>query len=78
MHAFQQQLTVEIEFWREMIERQETPFPPESLERMKQALALAERKLLLLQPPYVSAPGENDAEADTANIEMTFGSDRRH
>jgi len=44
-----EQLIVEIEFWREMIDTQPVTFPPESIERMQQALALAEHKLALLQ-----------------------------
>ncbi len=79
MQALQQQLAVEIEFWREMIEQQDTPFPPESLERMKQALALAEHKLLLLGPVTGSSAHHHDADADPAGaIGMTRGSDRRH
>jgi hypothetical protein len=49
MDALQQQLIVEIEFWQEMIETQPVAFPPESIERMQQAMALAEHKLRLLQ-----------------------------
>lgn len=71
MNALQQQLTVEIEFWREMIEQQDVAFPPSSLERMNQALALAEHKLLLLMP-MVEDPVQQ------AEMARTFVSDRRH
>ncbi len=71
MNALQQQLTVEIEFWREMIDQQDVAFPPSSLERMKQALALAEHKLLLLMPMV-------DDPLQQAEMAHTFVSDRRH
>lgn len=71
MNALQQQLTVEIEFWRDMIEQQELSFPPASLERMKQALALAEHKLLLLMPAL-------DDSMQQAEAAQTFVSHRRH
>ena len=40
-------LRAEIIFWREMLQDGSGSLPPESLERIRQALALAEYKLLL-------------------------------
>ena len=49
MLELENNLTAEIEFWREMISHRSLTAPPESVERMQQALALAERKLLMLE-----------------------------
>ena len=49
MLELENNLTAEIEFWRELIDNRSVDAPRESLERMEQALALAERKLLLLE-----------------------------
>lgn len=56
MTTQQHQLEAEIEFWREMIQRQDRTQDSPALERMRQALALAERKLRLLEPACVDAP----------------------
>ena len=50
MLTHQNQLEAEIEFWREMIATQDRSRSERALERMQQALALAERKLQLLEP----------------------------
>ena len=49
MLGLEDNLHTEIEFWRELIEDRSPGCPPETLERMRQALALAEKKLQLLQ-----------------------------
>jgi hypothetical protein len=48
MLELESHLVAEIEFWRELIEGQNTACAEATLERMRQALALAERKLRLL------------------------------
>jgi hypothetical protein len=50
MLGLEDHLTAEIEFWRDLIDSRSPNCAPESLERMEQALALAERKLALLAP----------------------------
>jgi hypothetical protein len=47
-------LQFEIEFWREMIATSKTLQTQESLERMRQALSLAETKLLYLSPDAIN------------------------
>ncbi len=54
-------LVAEIEFWRDLIESRDETCAEATLERMQQALALAERKLMLL------TAGRNTAEADGAS-----------
>lgn len=49
MYAQESHLVAEIEFWRELIDSQTRNRSATALERMRQALALAERKLLLLE-----------------------------
>lgn len=49
MLELENNLTVEIEFWRELIDDRANDCPLETLERMQQALALAEKKLQLLR-----------------------------
>lgn len=49
MLELEENLNSEIEFWRELIEDRTGNCPRETLERMQQALALAEKKLHLLQ-----------------------------
>jgi len=39
-------LRAEIAFWRELLSECDRSVPPESIERMRQALALAERRFL--------------------------------
>ncbi len=51
MLELESHLVAEIEFWRELIEGQDTDCAEATLERMRQALALAERKLRLLARP---------------------------
>ena len=79
MQALKQQLAVEIDFWRDMIDNQPTPCPPESIERMRQALALAEHKLFLLHPEGVllnqEAPQQDHSGTES---ESEFFSSRRH
>jgi len=75
MNSLQQQLIVEIEFWREMIEQQEMPFPPASLERMKQAQALAEHKLLRLG---LCMDDLADRQSESNDMTPISGPDRRH
>lgn len=48
MSLFERQLHAEIEFWRDMIKGPTVVHSPEAQERMHQALALAEHKLLAL------------------------------
>lgn len=61
MQELENNLTAEIEFWRELIDNRSLDAPPESLERMRQALALAEHKLLLMEHATGSTliPGSN-------------------
>jgi hypothetical protein len=49
MLGLEDNLTTEIEFWRELIDDRTADCPRETLERMQQALALAEKKLQLLR-----------------------------
>ncbi len=49
MLELEDNLTTEIEFWRELIDDRNPGCPQETLERMQQALALAEKKLQLLR-----------------------------
>ena len=49
MLELEDNLTTEIEFWRELIDERTPDCPLATLERMQQALALAERKLQLLK-----------------------------
>jgi len=42
-------LRAEIAFWRELLSECDRSVPPESLERMRQALALAERRFLQIE-----------------------------
>lgn len=60
----QNQLEAEIEFWQEMIDSRERSHSGQALERMQQALALAERKLQLLEP---TAPEMNSGTGDWTN-----------
>ncbi len=53
MLGLEDHLTAEIEFWRDLIDGRTADCAPESLERMEQALALAERKLALLAPETI-------------------------
>ncbi len=55
MLGIEHHLTAEIEFWKELIDSQDDACEQATLERMKQALALAERKLLLLDPAEARA-----------------------
>jgi hypothetical protein len=52
MEMFSQKklLSAEIDFWREMIDTNERSKDHMASERMRLALALAERKLLMLEP----------------------------
>ena len=49
MLGLEDNLTTEIEFWRELIDDRTPECPQATLERMQQALALAEKKLQLLR-----------------------------
>jgi hypothetical protein len=49
MLGLEDNLTTEIEFWRELIDDRTPDCPQETLERMQLALALAEKKLHLLR-----------------------------
>lgn len=49
MLELEDNLKTEVEFWRELIEDRNPNCPLETLERMQQALALAEKKLHLLR-----------------------------
>jgi hypothetical protein len=50
-------LRAEIGFWREMLSDCDEACPPDSVERMRQALALAEHRLmLLLKAPAADGP----------------------
>ncbi len=51
-------LIAEIEFWRDLIDSRHETCPEATRERMRQALALAERKLLLL----TTGESEHDGE----------------
>ncbi len=67
------QLLAEIEFWREMIEHEKNAVSVEALERMRQALALAERKLLMLEPDWADTDSATLARLGSSRI-----SARRH
>ncbi|MEM1411378.1 MAG: hypothetical protein AAGH19_03390 [Pseudomonadota bacterium] len=49
MLGLEDNLVAEIEFWRDLIESRSTDAPTERLERMQQALALAEHKLQIVE-----------------------------
>lgn len=42
-------LNAEIEFWQELLDKNQNSLAESSVTRMRQALALAEKKLLMLQ-----------------------------
>jgi hypothetical protein len=50
-------LLAEIEFWREMIENNGSAVSAQAMERMRMALALAERKLAQNDKPRTALPG---------------------
>lgn len=58
MNTPRDQLTAEIEFWREMVANQQGENDRHAVERMRQALALAEHKLRLLDPGSCPEPIE--------------------
>lgn len=51
-------LRSEIGFWRELIDSCDESQPADSIERMQQALALAETRLQVLFQKYLMTPGE--------------------
>lgn len=59
MLGLEDNLNTEIEFWRELIHDRTRDCPQETLERMQQALALAERKLQLLRLNEMARLHEN-------------------
>ena len=61
----EQLLRAEIEFWREMIADQHSSLGPAAQERMQQALALAERKWLLLATTSFARDSECGSRADS-------------
>ena len=62
-------LRSEIGFWQELIDASESPLAPDALERMEQALALAESRLKRLfqnsQPPVANV---NFSHSNVYNI----------
>jgi len=52
-------LRSEISFWQEMIDSSGTALPPEAVERMHHAQALAENRLSRLYEEHVHAPANN-------------------
>lgn len=62
MLGLEDHFTAEIEFWKDMIESRNENACEATLERMKQALALAERKLLLLTADRPGTPGNPGRE----------------
>lgn len=64
MSLFERQIRAEIDFWREMISNQSSSQNLSARERMQQALSLAERKLLLINPEACERDSERDTEAD--------------
>lgn len=60
-------LQSEVVFWREMLARETDALPPESIERIRQALALAEHRLLV---------GVLDAEDRAESSEGPSGTSR--
>ena len=61
-------LRVEIDFWRDMIDTHERAKDTMASERMRQALALAERKLLMLE---ATRPGMELGQGDGTNPSST-------
>ena len=59
-------LRSEIAFWQEMIGSSSNALPPEAVERMHQALALAEKRLSCLYEMRVSAHTSNVFHLDQA------------
>ena len=59
-------LRSEIAFWREMIGSRRDALPPEAVERMHHALALAERRLSGLYECYPNAEAPNVYQLDPA------------
>jgi len=59
MSSLTKQLNAEIEFWREMLDAKAAKHSDHARERMRHALTLAERKLLLL--------GQADGDKGTPN-----------
>ncbi|KAA9131472.1 hypothetical protein F3N42_09135 [Marinihelvus fidelis] len=66
-------LLAEIDFWRDMIEREKSTVSEVALERMHKALALAERKLLMLAPERADPAAPTLAALGTSRL-----SSRRH
>ena len=59
-------LRAEIDFWRELLGDSNCSLPPESIERMRQALALAELRFLQLFSEPSAAHGSSDGLARTS------------
>ena len=59
-------LRSEIAFWQEMIGSRRDALPPEAVERMHHALALAERRLSGLYACYPNADAPNVYQLDPA------------
>ena len=64
-------LRSEIAFWKEMIETRCEALPPEAVERMHHALALAERRLTGLQQhfPNPDAPNVYQLEPERRKVQ---------
>ncbi len=61
-------LRYEVGFWRDLLNTESGALPPESVERMRQALALAERRLQdwYAEPPCPGESSDGQPGASTA------------
>lgn len=59
-------LRTEVAFWRDLVNNCGAEAPPESVERMRHALALAEHRLLQLYGDLPQNPGSTEGPAGTS------------
>jgi hypothetical protein len=65
-------LRAEIGFWREMLGKADGCLPPESIERMRHALALAEYRLLRLDREFRGNNGSTVGPLPTSPVREKF------
>ena len=65
-------LRAEIGFWRELLNDCDDALPPESVERMRQALALAEHRLMLLFKAHLADCASSIGPGRTSRLRGSF------
>jgi hypothetical protein len=78
MSLLESQLRAEIDFWEEMIDSQKTRVSAAALERMRLALALAERKLTTLAATSFAMDGERGSRAGSRSGLAAGAAKRKH